>query len=222
MTGVIKKRKRRRTLSLDYFVTTLKEVIQMLTMKTVTTFYRNVFVVARSINDPIPDLRPSLPVRVGILTEQDLPAYYPFRPNQRTDEIRKRLDRGDKCFVAWDEGRIVHSSWTATDKVYVPYLRRNLILEPGDFFVYDNYTLPAYRHRSITKARATYVFKYYQASGYLRAIGVVAVENKAGLEMVNALGYHAIGLYSCIRLGPWQWDWQQAWGGKPLPMFHCW
>lgn len=218
MTEGSKKHKPRKTLTPECFLTNLGEAIHGLSTKTLTTFYRNVLVAVRLLYDPIPDLRSDLSVTVRILTEQDLPAYFSFRPDQRMDEIKKRLIRRDKCFAAWHEGRMVHSSWIATGKAYIPYLRRDLILESGDFFVYDVYTQSAYRNRHIAQARANYVFKCYHALGYRRAVCVVALENKISLEMVKVLGYHAIGVYGCIRFGPWQWDWQQAWGKETLPV----
>jgi len=218
MTKVSRNRKPRKALNLKYFVITLQEVIRMLTMKTVTTFYRNVIVFDRSINDTSPDFQPHLPVEIKILTEKDLPAYYTFRPNQCMNEIRKRLDREDKCFMVLHEGRMVHSSWVAREKVYVPYLRCNLILKPGEFYIYDNYTLPEYRNQGLAQTRSVYICKYYQGLGYHRAIQIVAVENETGLGMSKALGYQPIGLYGCIRIGPWQWDWQQSWGKESFPI----
>jgi hypothetical protein len=91
-------------------------------------------------------------------------------------------------------------------------------LKPGDFYFYDDYTLSAFRNYGLAQARGVYVFKYYRDLGYRRAIGVVALENKVGLGTASALGCCAIGLYGCIRFGPWQWDWKEALSEEPLPI----
>jgi hypothetical protein len=46
---------------------------------------------------------------------------------------------------------------------------------------------------------------------------VIAVENKPAFGPVKAVGYHPIGMFRCVRLGPWQWDWQERWSDEPFP-----
>jgi hypothetical protein len=186
-------------------------------MKTVTTFYRRVIVFVRFLDEAIPDLQSDLSVRITMLTKDDLPAFHFHRPDQQMHIIQQRIERGDKCFVVWHEGLIVHSCWAATEQVHVPYLRRYLILKPGEISFYDDFTLPAYRNRNLAKTRGVYVFRHYLGLGYLRAIAVVALENKAGLRVPIALGYYPIGLYTCLRFGPCQWDWEKRWGQESLP-----
>jgi hypothetical protein len=191
--------------------------IQMLLMKMLTTFYRRAVVVVRPIDDTIPEMNPRLPIVITLLKEEDLPAYFQLRPDQDRNMIKRRLANGDQCFAVRREGLIVHSTWAATEQVYVPYLRRYLILKPEEIFFYDSFTSPAHRNRNLAQARGVYVFQHYLGLGYRRAIAVVALENKAGLGVPKALGYHPIGLYVCLRLGPWQWDWEERWAEEPLP-----
>lgn len=187
-------------------------------MKILTTFYRRAIVVARPIDDRTPELNPHLPIVITLLKEEDLPIYFQLRPDQDRNMIKRRLADGDQCFAVWHEGLIVHSSWAATGQVYVPYLRRYLVLKPGEIFSYDSFTSHVHRNRNLAQTRGVYVFQHYLGLGYRRAIAVVAPENKAGLGVLNALGYHPIGLYACLRFGPWQWDWEERWGEEPLPI----
>jgi hypothetical protein len=195
----------------------MANAIQMLLIKMVTTFYRRAVVVVRPIDDTIPEINPRLPIVITLLKEEDLPAYFRLRPDQDRNMIKRRLANGDQGFAARREGLIVHSTWAATEQVYVPYLRRYLILKPEEIFFYDSFTLPVYRNRNLAQARGGYAFQHYLGLGYRRAIAVVALENKAGLGVPKALGYHPIGLYVCLKLGPWQWNWEERWGEELLP-----
>lgn len=190
----------------------------MLAAKILTSFYRRVIVMVRPLDEPIPDLLPGLPAVIARLTEEDLPAYRRFRPDQPADEVQKRMARGDRCFAAWYERRIVHAAWAATGRVHVPYLRRDLILEPGEAYMHDSYTLPAYRGYGLAKAEGVYRLQHFWQEGYRRGLCVVAVENKIGFHPLEALGYRAVGLFGCLLFGPWQQDWQQAWSEEPLPV----
>ena len=185
-------------------------------MKILTTFYRRMILFVYPLDNQIPVLRPKLSVNFAILTERDLDAYHIYRPEQSTKEIRARLARGDRCFACWYDDRIVDAGWVATGLVYIPYLRQNLVLGPKDIYNYDAYTLTAYRGLGIYMARNSYVARYNQKEGYLRSIALVAVENKAPRVILYRSGLRPIGLYSCLRLGPWQWEWKQAWGEDAL------
>ena len=192
--------------------------IQILLVRMLTTLYRRAVVVVRSLDEKIPEPNLPFPIVITLLGDEDLPAYFQLRPDQDRNMIKRRLARGDRCFAAWREGRIVHSTWAATGRIYVPYLRRHLILKPEEIFFYDSFTVPIYRNCNLAQARGVYAFQYYLGLRYRRTIAVIALENKAGLGVPNALGYHAIGLYACLRLGPWQWDWGERWGEEPLPI----
>jgi RimJ/RimL family protein N-acetyltransferase len=189
-----------------------------LAMKVSTTFYRRMILMVRPLDDTIPSPWPRLPVVFKILTKEDLPAYHRFRPDRRTSLIQNSLARGEQCFVAWYQGRIVHAGTMATGRVYVSYLRRHLILRPGEVYSHDSFTLPAYRGYGLAPARHAHVMRSFHQEGYRRIACLVAVENKAGFRVVEKLGYQAMGLYSCLRVGPWQREWQQRWREEHLPM----
>jgi RimJ/RimL family protein N-acetyltransferase len=187
-------------------------------MKVLTTFYRRVILVVHLLDDTIPVLRSRLPVVITILTETNINAYHRFRPEQSLQEIQARLARGDRCFACWYENRIIDAGWVATGRVHIPYLRRDLILDPRDIYNYDSYTLPAYRGRGLYMARNAYIARYNWQEGFSRSVAVVAVENKALLAILLKSGLKPIGLYSCMRFGPWQRGWQQPWGEEALPL----
>lgn len=193
-----------------------QKIMEVLAIKVLTTFYRRMILFVYPLDGTIPVLQSRLSVNITILTERDLEAYHKYRPDRSLKEIRARLTRGDQCFVCWYEDRIVDAGWVATGRVYVPYLRRHLVLTPGDMYNYDAYTLPAFRGLNLFMARNSYVARYNQKERYLRSLALIAVENKASRNTLYRSGVRPIGLYSCLRFGPWQWEWNQAWGKEVL------
>jgi GNAT superfamily N-acetyltransferase len=191
--------------------------MRLLAMKTFTTFYRRIIVLVRPLDAMIPAPAPRVPVVITMLTEKDLPAYSSFRPSQGPKVIQERFACGDRCFAAWHEGRIVHAAWVASRYVHMPYLRRTVILEAGDAGIYDSYTLASYRNQRLAQARSIHMLQQYRQEGYRRTVGLIAPENESSLRQVQAVGYRPLGLYGCVRLGHWQWDWQQRWGEESLP-----
>jgi hypothetical protein len=193
--------------------------IALLTMKVFTTLCRRMILLVRPLGAPIPDHRPRLPVDIKILTDEDLPAYSRFQPKQAASLIQTRLTHGEQCFTVWHEGRIAHAARVATERVYIPYLHRDLVLQPGDVYSHSSFTLPAYRSYGLSLARTVYAMHHYRQAGYRRMVVLVTVENTNGLHVVKQeLGYQDVGLYGCLRFGPWQYSWQRMWGDEPLPV----
>jgi len=192
--------------------------IRILLMKMITTFYRRALVVARPIDDTISEPNLRLPIVITRLRREDLPAYLQHRPDQHSDVIRMRIAQGNECFAAWHEGRIVHTGWVTTIPKHESYLRRKLILQPGDIFLYDHYTQPSHRSLGLARARDIHVLRHYGEEGYQRSMAIVAIENKAAFRQFKALGYRSIGMFKCLRFGPWQWTREERWGEDPLPV----
>lgn len=190
---------------------------RLLKMKAVTTFYRRVHVFVRRLDQPIPAFQPGVPVTVEQLTEQDLPAYEVFRGKRHGAGAAARLAAGNRCFAAWHEREIVYAAWLATGRAHVSYLGGDLVLDPGDIYHFDSYTLPAFRQRGVAKAVYAHVLRWCRDEGYRRSIRLVAVENTAALRVTQALGCQSVGIYGCVRVGPWQRGWQRAEDEEALP-----
>jgi GNAT superfamily N-acetyltransferase len=182
-----------------------------------TTFYRKAIVMARPIDDTIPEVKPCLPIVITPLRDQDLPAYIQLRPDEDRNVIKRRLANGDQCFAVWHQGRILHAGWVTTKQKYESYLRRELILQRGDIFLYDHFTHPSFRRCGLARAREVHVLRHYREEGYRQSIAIIAIENKAAFLPFQAVGYHSIGMVKCLRFGPWQWDWEERWDEKLFP-----
>lgn len=186
-------------------------------MKVWTTFYRRMVVIARPLDQTLPEVTPSVPVDIRWLTENDLSAYLACRSDHDADLVIARLGRGHRCFAVWQDGRIVDVAWLATRRVTIAYLRLDLTLAREEVLLYNSFTLAAYRGRGLAKARDAHVLRHYQREGFHRMIAFVAVENKAGLRSMQATGYRPIGMVRCLRFGPWQRVWQHADENASLP-----
>jgi hypothetical protein len=191
--------------------------VEILITKIVTTFYRRVVVFSRAVDGAYPQIHSSLPTAISVLQEEDLLEYQRFRTEQNLQMIRKRLTAGDRCFLVRVEGRIVHSGWIATQIKQDPYLRCTLTLQPGDIFLYDHYTAPAFRSRGLSIAREIHILKHYLSEGYRRSVAIVAIENKPAFRPFEALGYRPIGMLFCLRWVLGEKIWRKSYGADPLP-----
>lgn len=141
-----------------------------------------------------------------------------FRPSLSARSILERFERGDHCFAVRLDGRIVHTAWVAFHRARVEYLSRDIMLERDDTYIFDTYTAPEFRSLHLAQARAAFVANYYSERGFRRSLGLVAVENRAGLAVPEALGYRRIGYYSAFGVGRWRLTWSKPLKGKDIPL----
>lgn len=185
--------------------------------KVTTSVHRRALFMAKPIDGRARVPEPALRVEIGRLEPHDLAAYGRFRPRQSPRSIRRRIERGNVCYAAWHRGRIVHAAWAATGRARVSYLDRDLLLGEDDVYMFDSFTLPAYRRKALTATREALLLARFAERGYRRAVGVVAVENDAGRGWSRSLGYRPLGLYGYRRLGPFSRHWRRSFDGEAIP-----
>lgn len=181
---------------------------QTLLMRLMTTFYRRMVLVGRELIPPPAMPVVPFPVEIGsVAIPANLDLLSSFRPSLSTRSILERFERGDDCFAVWLDGRIVHTAWVAVRRARVDYLSRDIVLERDDIYIFDTYTAPDFRSLHLAQARAAFVASYYSERGFRRSLGLVAVENRAGLAVPETLGYRRLGYYSALGVGRWRLTW---------------
>src|SRR5215468_7450394 len=67
------------------------------------------------------------------------------------DVFFKRFNEGHRCFMGIEEatGKLMNYRWVNPSAAYIPELRRFLMLQPTEVYVYDLKTLPEFRRRGI-------------------------------------------------------------------------
>jgi hypothetical protein len=166
--------------------------------------YRRVVVMERRLDGALPDLTARLPVRMAVLSPDELPQLAAFRPDLDPDVIRRRLGQGHCCFVAWHEDRIVHAGWAATREAWVDILDCEFPLEPGDVYQFDSYTVPAFRGSGVAGARVVWMARYFQAARMRRLFAVVWPRNEGAFRPLEKAGYLRCGSLRVVRWGRWR------------------
>lgn len=170
------------------------------------TVYRRAVLLERPLDEPLTEGTPGVPLRVGLLAENQVDEYLRFRSEANPSDIHRRLAEGQRCFVVRCNDDLVHASWTTTKRAQIDYLARKISLAPDEIYVYETYTAPAFRGRNIALSRVVWEGQYLRAAGYRRMVSVVMPENTSGMRQTIKAGYHPIGVMGYVKLGPWRWD----------------
>ena len=193
------------------------DLVGVLEMKVVTTFYRRLVVFERSLVSGIVPPELAVPVEIRSLSKSEVGAYHLFRPDKPTALIEQLMERDRECTAVWHRGRIVHAAWACLGRAHVDYLNRDMILQEEEVLILDSFTLSEYRRMSLARARAAYQAAELSARGFCRSLGTVAVENRVGVAVATAAGYRPIGMYAYLRAGPFSRYWERPDGDAALP-----
>jgi len=158
--------------------------------------------------DPVPTSDPpDVAVQIEELDETRLAAYVEYRAGAGRAAVRRRLDAGHVCYVAWRGDRIVSSLWGTDDRIVIPYLHRApLRLSEGRMYVYDAFTRPGMRGLRILPVTHCRLLAHFADRGCRRAILVVGGENRSMIRSAVGVGYRRTGSIGSLRLGPVRWD----------------
>jgi hypothetical protein len=130
-------------------------------------------------------------------------------PRRPVSVILERLRRGDVCFLAQDAaGRVMHSDWVTTTRGHVPELQMDVVLRPGEAYLYDAYTPPALRGQRLFGIVLDAMFASLRCAGVGTAYSYVRGDTPVGLERacrrlqpIGSLWYGRFRAYPPVVLG---------------------
>jgi RimJ/RimL family protein N-acetyltransferase len=170
------------------------------------TVYRRLLLLERELDDAPRVLDASVPLEFGFLSEADIDEYAALRGDRDPAVAAGRLRRGDRCFVARHEGRLVAALWVATGEAEFEYLGRRLRLGENEAQRYDSFTAPELRGRGVIAAVGTRLDRQLREENIRRVRGTALPENAAALRALAKGGYRPIGKIGYVKLGPWRRD----------------
>ena len=124
-----------------------------------------------------PDLAPVLASSTGFLT---------------LAEITKRLDNGRQCYAAWVDGQIAAYGWVSFKEEDIGELNLRINLLPGEAYIWDCATLPAFREKLLYSALLIYILGELRAQNICRAWIGADYDNLASQKGMVRAGFHHV------------------------------
>lgn len=171
---------------------------------------------------PLTGLRSRL--QVGLLYEQDLSAYIPLVAPVVACTIRTisaaeveilhqvcpvdvqrmmpRFRRGDRCYVAWVDGKAVHFCWAQT-RGWHYLLSAGLwhYIRKGEVWLYHGHTAAWCRGRGIYPFVLTYILRDFQHEGsFTTAIGYTTEDNTISRRGIHKAGFSLQRTHYSLRI----------------------
>jgi GNAT superfamily N-acetyltransferase len=160
-------------------------------------------ILARSLDESLPDLQPKMTLKIRPFVETDLQL---IRQINRPSEARlcaHRLARGHYGFVAMNHVKVAGYAWGCAE--IDPQVERvPLKLEHGDVLCNDAFTTPTYRGQGVQTALTIARLQLFQELGYRRALCYIENRNNPSIAVwQRKLNCSIIGQIDFKRIGPW-------------------
>jgi hypothetical protein len=167
--------------------------------------YRRVFWLKRSLEGPIPNVKPRLHVAISLLKKTEVNEYVGFRTELDSSYVASRLDAGHWCFVARYKGKLISATWATTNQTSSSFLAREIRLKPGEVYTYDSFTSPDFRGLSVSPTVKVAMMRYFRDTGYRQMICWVLPENNPSLNALQRVGFRSFGMMGHVKIGLWRW-----------------
>jgi ribosomal protein S18 acetylase RimI-like enzyme len=109
--------------------------------------------------------------------------------------VLSKLAGGRRCFLAWDGDRVAAYGWVTQGDECVGELERTFRIQHGEAYIWNCYTLPAYRRLYLYSALLSHILHTLREEGLRRAWIGSAVQNRASLR-----GFANAGFQPVIRI----------------------
>jgi GNAT superfamily N-acetyltransferase len=109
-----------------------------------------------------------------------------------SEEISRRFERGCRCYAAWVDDKIVSYGWVSFEEESIGELDLRINLLPGEAYIWDCMTLPAFRQKGLYSALLVHIRRELSEERLCRAWIGADMDNKISqLGMVRA-GFHHV------------------------------
>lgn len=130
-------------------------------------------------------------------------------------ELLSRFEAGRQCYTAWVEGKLAGYGWVSFDEEYVGELNVRVRLLPGEVYIWDCFTAPAYRNHGIYSALLAHILGELQREGLRRAWIGADLDNVASQRGIARAGFLAVADMVVERVLAMRLVWVEGRTGVP-------
>lgn len=109
--------------------------------------------------------------------------------------VRERLATGRRCFVAYVTGAVAAYGWVSLGSERIGELERTMRMHPGEAYIWDCATLPAFRGRGLYTALLRHIVATLRGEGLRRLWIGASLDNTPSIR-----GFRAAGFRPAVRL----------------------
>ena len=147
---------------------------------------------ARNLDQNLPVIQPDCPAAFGRIGPESASAIAAAMGPGSLPEVRKRFEAGRRCYAAWVGPYLASYGWVSYGEEMVGELNLRLRLVPGEAYVWDCATLPAFRGQHLYSALLSTILRDLLAQPVCRVWIGADLENIASQRGIARAGFHRV------------------------------
>jgi SAM-dependent methyltransferase len=163
------------------------------------TVYRRVDIFEKDLDSERSAVSGGEDLEISSLSAAEVDEFLEFRSYAPRATVLERLEEGQLCHLVRNNGELIHCSWSTTGQIRIEYLGCHCRLRSDAIYIYESYTAPEFRGKSVSVFRSKVVHKYYRGRGYRRYVSVSWPENRPAHRAIIKSGARKSG-----RMGFWR------------------
>jgi ribosomal protein S18 acetylase RimI-like enzyme len=146
----------------------------------------------RQLDWPTPAVAPLVPATLARLGPESAGRLAAVMGLADAAGVRQRLDTGRRCYAAWVGDELAAYGWVSLEEEAIGELRLRVRLLPGEAYLWDCATVPAFRRRRLYTALLIHMAGALLAEGLCRVWIGADMENIASQAGIARAGFRPV------------------------------
>ena len=157
-------------------------------------------------------IKPTIDAAFSRVDSESIPQLSAAMDDNNSAGILKRFESGRRCHVAQVEGKLAAYGWVSLEEEFVGELSLHLTLLPGEAYIWDCVTLPAFRRNHLYSALLTYILTNLRVETLHRVWIGADLDNTPSQRGIARAGFQAVADLVLVQVAARQQIWVQ---GRP-------
>jgi len=170
------------------------------------------------LDKQMPSLLPRIHADFRRLTADLAPILATSTDSLPLAEITQRLKTGRQCYAAWVDDQMVAYGWVSFEYEDIGELNLRMKLLPGEAYIWDCATLPAFRGNLLYSALLVYILAQLRHQNICRVWIGADFDNVASQKGIARAGFHHVAVLAIERVLAMRQVWVTGLPGVPETM----
>jgi ribosomal protein S18 acetylase RimI-like enzyme len=171
-----------------------------------------------NLDEPVPVVTPLVPAAFRRAGPDLIPALVSAMDGVSSAGLLKRFENGRRCYISQVEDQIAAYGWVSLDDEHIGELNLRIQLLPGEVYIWDCATIPAFRRKHLYSALLGYIIEELRAEGLCRAWIGADMDNRPSQQGMARAGFHHVADLVVERVLAMRQVWVQGLPGVPEPI----
>ncbi len=145
-----------------------------------------------NLDEPVPAVSPRLTATFHRVGPDLVPAFVSTMDHNASADLLQRFETGRRCYAAWVEDQLASYGWVSFEEEHIGELNLRIQLLPGEVYIWDCATIPAFRQNGLYSALLGYIIKELRAEGLCRAWIGADMDNRHSQQGMARAGFHHV------------------------------